>query len=279
MRGPYAVEFRISDMLWQTTVGGESIEDRARTRARLRAQARGVWGEAKRHGAYRVERYMMIVHVGGRTESPVLAAETLKPVIDAGTDMGLWPDDDPAHRLMTLYARDPRRMQGRGALIHVTVVECAVDWSGWDCLHWLLASTGAEARGVMPVLSIPDALWLTSNMRLPAGQRQDRQSAVMRLAEPVWREQGGLGAHVLAVAAVSYPDARYYGDPDNTAETVTAMYGTGVALGKVPAVPEVFAFMLNPVQCDPHSHLVQLACVTVPIGWSVLSTLLAGGTG
>lgn len=38
----------------------------------------------------------------------MLAAETLKPLIDAGTDEALWPDDDPYHRVMTCYLRDPR---------------------------------------------------------------------------------------------------------------------------------------------------------------------------
>ena len=35
------------------------------------------------------------------------AAETVKPIIDAGTDAGLWPDDDSTHRCSTIYFRSP----------------------------------------------------------------------------------------------------------------------------------------------------------------------------
>ena len=52
----------------------------------------------------------------------MLACETLKPLIDAGTDEGLWPDDDPAHRVMTCYLRDPRPLPGGHATINIWVV-------------------------------------------------------------------------------------------------------------------------------------------------------------
>lgn len=236
-----------------TTVGDESPAVRKRKRGRLRAWARGVWRLAKRDGAVFVDRFMMIVTVGGRRESPVLACETLKPLIDAGTDEGLWPDDDPKHRVMTVYRRDPRPLPGGRALIMIWVVPLGC---GVNPLARLL-SCAPGARGLMLNATIPDGLWLTSNMRETPEVRQRRQTGLMRLAEPLW-PSGSVGSHAGVVCSVAYPDVRYYGDPDNTAETATALYGAGVALGCVPAVPQVFAFMLNREQCEPHSHGMRL---------------------
>lgn len=263
MSGAYAVEFMVSGMNWLTTVGDEDSDRRARTRARLRAYGRGVWARAKQHGAHPVCTYMLLVLVGGRAESPVLAAETLKPLIDAGTDEGMWPDDDPAHRVMTLYAPDPRRLAAGVASIHMLVVPVPHSWGGWRALDWLLDTVHA-GMGAMRMLAIGDADWLTSNMRLPQTQRKARQTRVMRQARPVWSDGVRLGAQVGVVCAVSYPDTRYYGDPDNTAETATALYGAGVALGAAPPIPRVFAFILDPEQCAGHTHVMRLLCFAMP---------------
>lgn len=115
----YAVSFTVSNSLWMTTVGDENPTIRKRHRGRLRAMARQTWRKAKRDGAPFTRRYLMLVTVGGRQETPVLACETLKPLIDAGTDEGLWPDDDPAHRVMTCYLRDPRPLPGGHATINI----------------------------------------------------------------------------------------------------------------------------------------------------------------
>lgn len=85
----YVVSFTVSNSLWMTTVGDENPTIRKRHRGRLRAMARQTWRKAKRDGAPFTRRYLMLVTVGGRQESPVLACETLKPLIDAGTDEGL----------------------------------------------------------------------------------------------------------------------------------------------------------------------------------------------
>lgn len=140
------------------------------------AYGRGVWARAKQHGARPVCTYMLLVLVGGRAESPVLAAETLKPLIDAGTDEGMWPDDDPAHRVMTLYAPDPRRLAAGVASIHMLVVPVPHSWGGWRALDWLLDTVHA-GMGAMRMLAIGDADWLTSNMRLPQAQRKGASDA------------------------------------------------------------------------------------------------------
>lgn len=128
---PYAVRFTVSASLWMTTTGDEDVIERKRRRGRLRAYGRQVWREAKTAGAPRVNRYMMLVTVGGRPESPVLAAETLKPLIDAGTDEALWPDDDPYHRVMTCYLRDPRPLPGGRAELFIWVIPLAPASTRW----------------------------------------------------------------------------------------------------------------------------------------------------
>ena len=105
---PYAVRFDVSDGLWMTTVSDETPLVRKRHRGRLRAYGRQVWAEAKEEGAGFTNRFVMLVTVGGRRESPVLSCETLKPLIDARTHMPLSPDDEPPHRTITSYLRDPR---------------------------------------------------------------------------------------------------------------------------------------------------------------------------
>ena len=83
---PYAVRFDISDQWFMSTVDSDSVETRARARRRLRRWGRGVWRDAIAQGARPVDRFCMVVAIGGRNESPMLACETLKPLVDAGTD-------------------------------------------------------------------------------------------------------------------------------------------------------------------------------------------------
>lgn len=267
---PYAVRFDVSDSLWMTTVSDESPLLRKRRRGRLRAYARQVWARAKKDGATYASRYLMLVTVGGRRESPVLACETLKPLIDAGTDMGLWPDDDPAHRAMTCYLRDPRPLSGGRAVINIWILPLT---GGEDPLTRLLACV-PDARGTLVHVTIPDREWLTSNMRDTATERRQRQTAIMRRAEHAWADKA-LGEHMGVVCSVSYPNPQYPGDPDNTAESLTAVLGAGVAKRLIPAVPQIVAFRLNPHVSDPHSHELSLLCFTCPPDMAWCSSLLA----
>ncbi|MBT1162954.1 hypothetical protein, partial [Bifidobacterium sp. SO1] len=239
---PYAVRFDISDRLWMTTVDEDTIEQRKRRRGRLRAQARNVWRQARQAGAQPVTRYMMLVTVGGRRESPILAAETLKPLIDAGTDEHLWPDDDPYHRLMTCYLRDPRPLAGGKALIHIWIIPTN---AGENPIRRLLSRT-PNATGTLASVTFDDDTWLTSNMRLDHRERLHRQERIIHASRDSWRASPGSDCAV--ICQVAYPDHRpeYKGDPDNTAETATAMWGAGVMKGLLPATPGLFAFTLAP---------------------------------
>lgn len=222
----YAVSFTVSNSLWMTTVGDENPTIRKRHRGRLRAMARQTWRKAKRDGAPFTRRYLMLVTVGGRQESPVLACETLKPLIDAGTDEGLWPDDDPAHRVMTCYLRDPRPLPGGHATINIWVVPLGE----YDdpTLRLLRCVPGAQAALVS--VSIPDSDWLTSNMRESDAVRKRKQTAIMRRAAKAWGNKA-MGAHMGVICNVGYPDPHYLGDPDNTAEFIDRRTGCGRRFG------------------------------------------------
>lgn len=269
MPRPYAVSFTVSDALWMTTVGDETPLVRKRHRGRLRAYGRQVWAEAKEEGAEPTNRFVMLVTVGGRRESPVLACETLKPLIDAGTDMGLWPDDDPAHRTMTCYLRDPRPLPGGRATINIWIIPLA---AGEDPLVRLLRCVpGAQAAAVH--VEIPDREWLTSNMKGTDAERKRRQTAIMRRAKAAWGDKA-MGADMAVVCSVGYPDPHYLGDPDNVAESLTAVLGVGVAEWLIPPVPQLVAFRIDPRGSEPHTHNLTLICLTCPPEMRWCSALL-----
>lgn len=272
MTKPYAVRFDISDQWFMTTVDSDSVDARARARRRLRRWGRGVWRDAIAQGARLVDRFGMVVAIGGRNGSPVLACETLKPLVDAGTDEGLWADDNPFHRVATLYMRDPTEAPPGRTRISIAVIplEPSGSMPGW------VVSRVPSALAAPVSLSIPDRDWLTSNMRLPVGQRKARQTRVMRAAARQWQGKA-LGPDCAVMCGVRYPDsrARWVGDPDNTAETATAMWGAGVALGSVPADPSLFGFYLLAGQSAPHTHDMGLLAFTVPHGFNWMDALLA----
>lgn len=257
---PYTVPFTVSASLWMTTTGDEDKTERKRRRGRLRAYGRQVWRETKTAGAPRVNRYMMLVTVGGRRESPVLAAETLKPLIDAGTDEGLWPDDDPYHRVMTCYLRDPRPLPGGRAELFIWVIPLGPDT---DPLSRLLALMPGS-KATLAHATFGEDSWLTSNMRLTARERKTMQTRAMRACRNVWKASPGMDCGV--VCQVRYPDSRprYKGDPDNTAETATAMWGVGVLAGLLPASPSIFCFMLANGESEPKHHDLDMLAFTTP---------------
>lgn len=261
---PYAVEFHIPVSLWQTTVDTQSVTVRAQTRAKLRHMAKHMWLQAKRGGAPICNRYMMLVCIAGRQESPVLACETLKPIIDAGTDVGMWPDDDPFHRLFTGYMRDPRPAPGNKPRISVMVIPVQ---HGLRLPHALIpANTGAARLA----LSLTHKHWLTSNMRLEVDERQRRQQYILRSVAKQW-ERIVCAGHTSVLVGVRYPDnrAEWVGDPDNTAETATAMYGSGAMQGRAPVTPDIFGFYLLDGQAEAGSHDIEALILASPepIDW------------
>ena len=257
---PYTVPFTVSASLWMTTTGDEDVTERKRRRGRLRAYGRQVWREMKAAGAPRVNRYMMLVTVGGRRESPVLAAETMKPLIDAGTDEGLWPDDGPVPSRDDLLSQGPRPLPGGRAELFIWVIPLGPDT---DPLTRLLARMPGS-KAPLAHATFGEDSWLTSNMRLTARERKTMQTRAMRACRNVWKASPGADCGV--VCQVRYPDSRprYKGDPDNTAETATAMWGVGVLAGLLPASPSIFCFMLADGESEPKHHDLDMLAFTTP---------------
>lgn len=262
---PYGVMFRIPIGLWMTTVDGDDVSERATRRARLRRYGRRVWRLMLSRGIQPVDRFMLWVTVAGRDDSPILAAETLKPLIDAGTDMGVWPDDDPSHRVCTCYMRDEYTVTCGDTMIGMWVIPLTPS----DDPRQLILNRVPGARGVLLHFEINDDDWLTSNMRLPVVQRKARQTRLMRLAAPQW-ENMRLGGQVVALVGVRYPNPHYLGDPDNTAETVTALWGAGVSLGVVPKTPSLLGFVVeDSYSSPPCTHHVDMLLIRLsgPVDW------------
>lgn len=268
---PYAIRLDIPIRLWQTTVDRDRVDERRRKRAALRRLAREHWRRAREQGARPVGRYMLAVTIAGRRESPVLACETVKPIIDAGTDEHMWPDDDPFHRVLTCYLRDPLPAPGNRPRVSIMVIPVGPRVRPPVCILNLLP--GAE--GAIIRQTIPERDWLTSNMRLDAPERARRQETVMRRARNDWGRIR-LPADCCVLCGVRYPDHRdeYQGDPDNTAETATALWGAGALLGRAPAEPECFMFYLLDGQAAPGTHDMMLLAVRTPTGFRWPSSLV-----
>ena len=73
----------------------------------MRDYAKNEWRNLKKTGkAWKVERFIALIGVGCPSQKnifPARAAETIKPIIDGGSDARLWDDDDSQHRHSTVY--------------------------------------------------------------------------------------------------------------------------------------------------------------------------------
>lgn len=105
----WTLEFSIDRIDWMRLGATESEETRARKRARLRRHiGRKAFMEARKEKTiWRVGRFVLLVGVYDPVEQdrtiPDYACETVKPLVDAGTDAKLWADDDADHRVNTTY--------------------------------------------------------------------------------------------------------------------------------------------------------------------------------
>lgn len=268
-----AIRFDIPIRLWQTTLDRDDVDERRRKRATLRKIGRMKWAQAKQAGIQPVGRYMLLITVAGRRENPVLACETVKPLIDAGTDMHIWPDDDPFHRILTCYMRDPLPAPGNRPRITIMIIPIRPRIRPPHCI--LTLDGLADTRASLTRLTIPDRDWLTSNMRLTPDEREQRQVRVMRAAAQAWPD-AHTGPNAAVLCAVRYPDSRdeWQGDPDNTADTATAMWAGGAALGRVPTEPKLFGFYLMEGQAAPHSHDLSMLTLDAPAHYPWASQLI-----
>lgn len=114
-RGGYAHEFTIPIEWWSTTDTIQTERMRARRRAWVRDYAKNEWRNLKKTGkAWKVERFIALIGVACPSQKnifPARAAETIKPIIDGGSDARLWDDDDSQHRHSTVYINCQHRRQ------------------------------------------------------------------------------------------------------------------------------------------------------------------------
>lgn len=264
-RGGYQLDFDIPDVFWSGTDTIQTERGRASKRHNVRQLARRTIIQAKKKGqAWRVNRFIALVGVAyPRMDNvtPSRAAETVKPIIDAGSDCKLWPDDDAWHRCATIYFQlsEPARLHTYHLRIYILPVpdqnpvfqpvgglskEIEAEWKpitgkpdGWG--------------GYVVQFRIPNRLWISSNLTdsdIKArqkgahksstwgrgnafGQREKTTQQLMDLALKQWGRQTYWGVQrYLILAGISYTGnvGITEADPDNCAETVNAILQSGI---------------------------------------------------
>lgn len=306
-REGYAAVFTIPAQWWMVTDGVQSERARARTRHTLRVHARDTWRALARRGAaWHVDRFLAVIGVQyphGRHGFPAEAAETVKPIIDAGTDVGLWTDDDSTHRCSTIYHMMPGESAGDAHVLTVLIIpvpaRAPVYVAPRDINRRLLAAdpTGYGAGSV--TMRVPFRLWVTSNLTdsdLAARQHGRRKASTWGS----WKAYGvrasvadalGERARVawernsmppvpwdsyIVFAGVGYA-SDVNADPDNAAETVNRILHAGVEARMLPAVTpdrlKAVVFFRLAGRADPGMHDVKLYAVRIPRGVQWLDCL------
>lgn len=262
--------------------------ERARRRHQIRAYARTIWGDLVRQGAWRVEHYVALISLPD--SRPSLAAETIKPIIDAGTDCGLWPDDDAYHRKSTIYTVDPHPPEEASMRITVSILPVSSAYQIPLSMGRLMGRLQADS-GYTIGFQLPARLWVTSNLTdsdimarqhgackasdsmwgrgLASGQREQILTQVKTAARQVWeRENPPAHSHVIVVAGVGYSRSveKAEADPDNSAETVTTLISA--ATPKYLTQVDLLAYYRLPVHATGGTHTVQLLVFPTPSGFS-----------
>lgn len=256
----WSIDFAIPASRWSALGAYEHEETRASRRAWLRRNlgARRFKEEMRRGAIRHVERFAILIGVsvpGGTPLVPMYACEVAKPLIDAGTDAKLWPDDDSTHRVNTTYFA--MRDQWCDGQYHMTfiVLPTNAPTSIDMCLR-------LHARPVHTLMfNIPHKLWLTSNFNdsdlLARQQSVNVYGSNQRFlgnVSPSNRKalRGNLMAYVMKQWATNYPEARMSADystvagvsypsgndsdPDNATESIACILGSGLTLGLLPSI-------------------------------------------
>lgn len=259
---PYGIQIPLPPSLHMTGIGTENIQRRARERAQLRRLARDAFRHARLGRDMKASRYTLLCAIN-TADSPIVNVETFKPLIDAGTDTGAWPDDDPRHRTLTIHATS----HTPGPLTATMIVMPHLE----NPMHTILDRLG-NPKGTGTTLRIPDRQWLTSNMRLPAPERLARQQATMMQTMREWPDES-VGRSCVTLIRVRYPHPDYPGDPDNTAESVAAAWAGIVRRRLAPSQPEAFIFQLDDTRTSPPgTHELDMTAWTCPkrVNWTRL---------
>ena len=269
----YAVEFHIPTEHFMSSLTKVSSTTRARHRAWIRRYARRVWRAAIEAGAYRTERFVALAMVQwpGPSIYPAMScAETLKPVIDAGTDERLWPDDDNSHCRATVFMEAPGlSAYGVTMWVYIIPVGRIPDMPAW------FVSMMPGAKGTLASIELDsETEWLNSNQRNEGPERDEKLARIMAKGYDSWKDKPAvLGDDVMLVAACLCPHPDLPMDSSNSAEDTLAFAACGATLGKLPQKPAVAVSTLSPKLSRPKHHDLEVMALHMPTG-IYLPTLL-----
>lgn len=308
-RGGYVLDLTIPIEWWSGTDTTQTEVTRARRRAWVRDYAKAEWRNLKKTGrAWKVERFLALIAVSypsGGAVFPARAAETVKPIIDGGSDARLWDDDDSSHRHSTIYIQLPDTgehpnsyrltvfiipVSDRNPVYQVTgglAEACARHWK-------TVKDKPAWPEGYVVKFDIGDRLWITSNLTdsdLAARQHGarkartwgtgrtfgTREKITRRLRQHAleqWRHQPYCGyEEFIVIAGIGYPYGVKQADPDNCAETVNTILNAGTDAGAWRGVTSKHckgvAFFRLPNLRDGGHHTVTLFVIPVPRGFQL----------
>lgn len=309
--GGYVLDIAIPVEYFTGTDSTPSERTRAARRHWVRQHARSAWRNLKQRGdAYRVQRFVALIGVapppGISKPFPARSAETIKPIIDAGTDTKLWEDDDSKHRCSTIYFLLPDTPPigcwlYRIYIIDVPAARPTYHVEGALALEldheWHEQATLPDGYGGwIADFTVPHRLWLSSNLtdsdikarqhgaqksrswgRGDAfGMRQDTTRRLDRLARCQWDAQPqwwSLKHPFILLAGVGYPPAVAQADPDNCAESVNTIMQAGVAMRAWPSTSardcKATVFFRLPERSVPGTHSVRLYALPVPPGFQI----------
>lgn len=288
---------------------------RARRRKWVRDDARAEWKRLKRNKvAYKVERFVALIGVAAPEETalafPSRAAETVKPIIDAGTDAGLWPDDDSTHRCSTIYFRSPDPAPAHHYALTIYILPVPSSPPTYQVEGALSMQLDAQWRkkqqrpdgygGWVANFTVPHRMWLSSNytdsdLKARAngqrrsdtwgrgdafGQRARTANDLKRLACEQWdrqRQWWTVKDPYIILAGIGYPPAVADADPDNCAESVNAIMDAGLRMKAWRGIDanhcRAVAFFRLPTRARTGTHDVALYTLPVPPGFQIAETV------
>lgn len=274
--------------------------------------ARREWHALKKSGgAWKVGRFLAFItvsHPGQGYMFPARAAETVKPIIDAGSAEKLWEDDDSLHRHSTIYVQAPGTPPAGHYAISVYIVPVPDRLPAFQITGSLYLAASRQWDGMLDEPSWPDGYavtfhvddrrWITSNYTdsdLLARQRGARRSRTWGdgrgfgvrakvtadlTAEALlqWRRQACCAYdRFIVLAGVAYPYGVDRADPDNSAETVNAILQAGITAGAWQDVTmrhcKGVAFFRLPNLKRRGVHEVRLMVLPVPEGFQLSGTI------
>lgn len=310
-RGGYVGVFDIPDVDWSGTDTIQTEVDRARKRHRVRMRALDVWLDMKQQGqAWKVDRFIAMIEVTyprKRNVVPARAAETVKPIIDAGTDAGLWKDDNSDLRCSTVFYQsheEPRPHWYRLRVYIIPVPENNPQFKIQGSLPPVIQRLWMpdEPRpdwddGYQITFNVPHPLWITSNFTdsdvkarqsgayksdtwgdgSSFGIRQQVESRLRDWAYEIWLRKNYCGyERFIVMVGIGYASGKD-ADPDNAAETVNAILQAGVMArawyGLSHEHCRALVYFRSPMEATPRKHDVLLYVFPVPKNFHIANAL------